>query len=131
MYHLRCQPASAAPIAVPRPTAARRPPSRRRPAVRRGWKALAAAAAGLALVSGIVVGMTGFRPSSREELRSRPVAPPPRAALRPLARTDVQGLIAGVNVLNRADSRVEFRHGQACFTLQTTLDTDLGCVLLA
>ncbi len=131
MYHLRCQPASAAPIAVPRLNAARRPPSRRRrPAVRRGWKALAAAAAGLVLVSGIVVAMVGLRPSGREELRSKPVAPKPRATPRPLAKADVQGLIAGVNVLNRTDSRVEFRHVQACFTLQTTLDADLQQALV-
>jgi len=120
MYHLRCQPASAAPI----------PPTRRRPAARHGWKALAGAAAGLALVSGIVVAMAGFRHPGREEVRPQPVASKPRTPPRAIAKHDVQGLIAGVNVLNRFDSRVEFRHGQACFTLQTSLDPHLQQALV-
>jgi len=130
MYHLRCQLASAAPSTGRRPMAVRRPSAQRPGAVRRGWKALAAAAAGLVLTAGIVVAMAGFRSTAREEVRPQPVASKPRTPPKAIAKQDVQGLIAGVNVLNRTDPRLEFRHGHGCFTLQTTLDPDLQEVLV-
>jgi cell division protein FtsI/penicillin-binding protein 2 len=49
-------------------------------------------------------------------------APQPRAAVRLIAKPDVQRLIAGKNLLNLADGQVEIRRGNTCFTVQTTLD---------
>jgi len=131
MYHLRCQPAPAAPIDGRRPAVQRRPHSKRRcMAARFGWKSLTAVPAGLLLVSGIVITLVGFRPPAREDLRSQPVAPKPRPAPRSMAKQDVQGLLSGMNFLNLADNRIELRRGNACFTLQATLDAGLQQALI-
>jgi penicillin-binding protein A len=72
-----------------------------------------------------VIGTFGRHAPSREELRPQPLPPKPRQVARPIDKQEVQGLLAGANFLNLADSRVELRHGNACLTLQATLDTDL------
>jgi peptidoglycan glycosyltransferase len=131
MYHLRCQPAPAAPINGRRPAVERRPHSKRRcMAGRFGWKSLTAVPAGLLLVSGIVIALVGFRPPAREDLRSQPVAPKPRPTPPSMAKQDVQGLLSGMNFLNLADNRIELRRGNACFTLQATLDAGLQQTLI-
>ncbi len=132
MYHLRCKTAPALPNDTRRPAAGRRPHSKgRRAATRLRWKTLTAVSVLLLLASGLVIGTINSRPRLHADLRSQPLAPKPRPAPRPIAKQEVQGLIGGMNFLNLTDNRVDLRHGHACFTLQTTLDTDLQQALIA
>jgi cell division protein FtsI/penicillin-binding protein 2 len=87
-----------------------------------GWKTLAAVSAATILSYGIVAGTAVFHPRHREDLPPQMPAPKPRPAARPISKPDVQRLIAGRNLLNLADGRIEIRSGNSCFTLQTTLD---------
>ena len=146
MYHLRCRPASAyrkgffssddgttsligdrkAPKTRTEPRLRHRPVSHRR-----GWKALAAVPVLALLASAVIIAAMGTPPVLRSDARTPPAAAKPRAtAPRPMAKQDVQELMAGVNFLNRTDGRFEVRRGNACFTLQTTLDPDLQQALI-
>lgn len=132
MYHLRCKTAPAVPSRMPPQAAGNKPHAKsRRAGARLRWKTLSALAALLLLASGLVIGTITSRPLPHADLRPQPVAAKHRPAPRPIAKQDVQGLIAGMNFLNLTDTRVELRNGNACFTLQTTLDIDLQQALVS
>jgi cell division protein FtsI/penicillin-binding protein 2 len=85
-------------------------------------KTLAAVSAAALLAYGIVAATAAFHPRHREDAPPQMPAPKPRPAARPIGKPEVQRLIAGRNLLNLADTRIELRSGNSCFTLQTTLD---------
>jgi cell division protein FtsI/penicillin-binding protein 2 len=74
--------------------------------------------------------MAGVYRHPREEVQPQPPASKPRQAARSIGKSDVQGIIAGRNLLNLSDSQVEIRRGNSCFTLQTTLDPVLQQFLI-
>jgi cell division protein FtsI/penicillin-binding protein 2 len=93
---------------------------------------LAAVPAIVLLAGAITMATMGAWPALHGAQRLQPTMSKPRPAdpPQPMAKQDVQELIAGVNFLNRTDSRLELRRGNACFTLQTTLDPDLQHALI-
>jgi cell division protein FtsI/penicillin-binding protein 2 len=132
MYHLRCRPAAAISVSDrKRPKCEKEPQlTRRSHAKRTRWITLAVAPVLLLLAATVTIVTMDTRPAIREDLRPQPAAPKPRPALRPITKQDVQQLMAGVNLLNLTEGRIELRHGNACFTLQTTLDPDLQQALI-
>jgi cell division protein FtsI/penicillin-binding protein 2 len=64
------------------------------------------------------------------ETPPQPVAPKPDKAARAIGKPEVQMLTSGLNFMNLTDSRIEIRRGNSCYTLQTTLDTDLQQFLI-
>lgn len=123
MYHLRCQLAPATASRPLEPLDRGKPRAdRRRILTRLVWKTLAGLSAAWLLSYGIVIGTVGLLPRPRENVHPQMPAPKPRPATRLISKPDVRALIAGRNLLNLADSRVEIRRGNSCFTLQTTLD---------
>ena len=89
---------------------------------RLGWKTLASMPAALLLAYGIVAGTVNLHPRLRADIQPQMTAMKPRPAARPIGKTEVRALIANNNLLNFADSRIEIRRENSCFTLQTTLD---------
>jgi cell division protein FtsI/penicillin-binding protein 2 len=84
----------------------------------------------LLLFSALTAATMGAWPGRHQDRPAQPASPKSRPAPRPMAKHEVQELMAGVNFLNRTDNRFELRHGNSCFILQTTLDPDLQQALL-
>jgi cell division protein FtsI/penicillin-binding protein 2 len=97
----------------------------------RGYLKLLAVLQVLFLVAyGVVAGTDGSRSNPREEIRAAPPAPRVQPTPGPLAKQDVQQLMAGHNLLNLKNSALDIRQGNACYTVQTSIDPGLQNSLL-
>jgi penicillin-binding protein A len=97
----------------------------------RGYLKLLAVLQAVFLVAyGVVAGTTGSHPAAREEIRATPPAPRVHPAPRAMTKQEVQQLMAGNNLLNLRDSALDIRQGNACYTVQTSIDPILQNSLL-
>ena len=134
MYRFHCRPAPAC--------IDRRPSLPKQPAVRaiagipwtlslRGYlKLLAVLQTVFLVVYGVVAGTAGAPSTPREEIRAIPPAPRTQPAPRPITKLEVQQLMAGNNLLNLKNSVLDIRQGNACYTVQTSIDPNLQNALL-
>ena len=126
MYHSQCKPAPAAAGPAKAFFTAERPSRGKRGFSNRGrWKTLAVIPALLLIVYGMISGTNAVTQRSRPEVLPHASPSKPRPAARPLGKPEVQTITGGVNFLNLRDNRVEVRRGNACYSLQTSLDPDL------
>jgi len=94
----------------------------------RGYLKLLAVLQAVFLVAyGVVSGTAGAPSTPREEIRVIPRAQP---APRPITKLEVQQLMAGNNLLNLKNSVLDIRQGNACYTVQTSIDPNLQNSLL-
>jgi membrane peptidoglycan carboxypeptidase len=79
---------------------------------------------------GVVAGTAGSPPNPREKIRATPPAPRAHPVPRPSNKQEVQQLMAGNNLLNLEHSTLDIQQGNACYTVQTSIDPDLQNSLL-
>ena len=133
MVGFHCRPAPACidrRPCFPQPPAPRSTAARRWALSLRGYLKLLAVLQAVFLVAYGVVAGTAGSPPHVPEIRATPPAPRAEPAPRPMNKQEVQQLMAGNNLLNLKDSALEIRKGNACYTVQTSIDPVLQNSLL-
>ena len=134
MYRFHCRPAPS--CIDSRPSIPKQPAARATAGIRwtlslRGYLKLLAVLQAVFLVAyGVVAGTAGSRSNPREEIRAAPPAPRVQPAPRLITKQEVQQLMAGNNLLNLKNSVLDIRQGNACYTVQTSIDPNLQNSLL-
>jgi peptidoglycan glycosyltransferase len=134
MYRFYCRPALSG--IDSRPSIPKQPAARAIAGIRwtlslrRYLKLLAVLQAVFLVAYGVVAG-TAVAPSKpRAEILAIPPAPRAQPAPRPITKQEVQQLMAGNNLLNLRNSVLDIRQGNACYTVQTSIDPNLQNSLL-
>lgn len=134
MYRFYCRPAPSSidsRPAIPKQPAARAIAGIRWTLSLRGYlKLLAVLQAAFLVAYGVVAGNAVSRSNPREEIHAAAPAPRVQPAPRPLTKLEVQQLMAGNNLLNLRNSVLDIRQGNACYTVQTSIDPNLQNSLL-